>query len=721
MIPKSIKMLLLLFAVLTGLAFPLNVVDAGLLLTIAGTLFYGIARMVGGGLKQVAIIGVKVGAAAWLSHVTLGFANAFLIWAANPNLVEVALQDNRLVQTGWQIVRDFVNLFFILILVAIGIGTALRIRGYEIQKILPRLILVAILINFTPVIVGVVVDASNVVMDFFFAAGGVGGFGELRNLSQAASESAVGGIGKLLGSAYRLGEVLFKAFFVMVFNFTIAFALLTLAFLFIVRHLAIWILVVLSPLAFFCFILPRTQKIWTMWWEQLFKWSFVGIGAMFFLYLAQIMSRESANIISLRPPAEDMALDAGAGNLLMQIFPAMFLLISLFVINSTSAMGASSVIGLTRKGAGWVKGKGKSMALNQLRSSVRQTKETAQREGKRALAPLTQRMDRWSKDVAQTDPDQVQGARQKALYWAKKHVSEKALETTSAVGSKEVEKLVEEFKKLTREQRTLKARSGTDNEKIAAILAKGEKQEGKDLTAQEINSAIQTAGKIDTGAAKKVMAMHPEEANNIWQQKENQILSLQSEESRALLAGNTEEKDKINKQIRRLQKEMKDQGLEVTQADKDAGYDTLEKKIMANMKPQNIANLSEDYITSESAQQIAHDFWKGSQLSAAGRELGRSFVDEFNKATENINQKITTITDPNDPNYVSDEKHNRYQRLNRYLRGNAGQELGFNTIARRPEPPEEEGETPTIHRPPERGHIRTTRRHPPNRENAEEE
>ena len=77
-----------------------------------------------------------------------------------------------LVNTGWTFTRDFANMFFLVALVFIGLSTILRIRDYEAKKALPRLIIIALLLNFTPVIVSFIVDIANVVTYFFFSRTG---------------------------------------------------------------------------------------------------------------------------------------------------------------------------------------------------------------------------------------------------------------------------------------------------------------------------------------------------------------------------------------------------------------------------------------------------------------------------------------------------------------------------------------------------------------------
>src|SRR3989338_10332449 len=63
---------------------------------------------------------------------------------------------------GWGITRDVANIFFIFILLIIAIDTILRLESYGAKQLLPKLIIVALLINFSLVIAFTVVDASNI-------------------------------------------------------------------------------------------------------------------------------------------------------------------------------------------------------------------------------------------------------------------------------------------------------------------------------------------------------------------------------------------------------------------------------------------------------------------------------------------------------------------------------------------------------------------------------
>lgn len=73
------------------------------------------------------------------------------------------------VSDGWTITRDVANLFFIFILLAISIATILRYESYGVKTLLPKLILVALLINFSLPITATIVDASNILAQHFKA------------------------------------------------------------------------------------------------------------------------------------------------------------------------------------------------------------------------------------------------------------------------------------------------------------------------------------------------------------------------------------------------------------------------------------------------------------------------------------------------------------------------------------------------------------------------
>ncbi|TSD04008.1 MAG: Uncharacterized protein Greene071421_374 [Parcubacteria group bacterium Greene0714_21] len=175
------------------------------------------------------------------------------------------------VQNAWTTVRNLTNNFFILILAFIGLATILRLQAYQLQKTLPILLLVALLVNFSGVLVGLVTDVGNIITNNFLdlAAGAKWSAADIPSLS--AETSSIG-----------LNIVKIIYYFISSFIFAgvmIAFGL---------RTIVLWTLAIVSPLAFAAYILPATRRFFTDWWKQLIQWSLFGIPLSFFLYLASL-------------------------------------------------------------------------------------------------------------------------------------------------------------------------------------------------------------------------------------------------------------------------------------------------------------------------------------------------------------------------------------------------------------------------------------------------
>lgn len=268
-------------------------------------------------------------------------AEWLLRFVLSPDFISVPYTTNAFVELGWSLTRDFVNMFFIIILVIIGLGTALRLGEYQWQKTLPRLILIALLINFSPVILGLIIDASNIIMNFF-----VSGISSENILSSQYDLYT----SRMFSITEEPGwlEILLMPFVFIISNFITGVIYLAFAALFVMRYVALWMLIILSPLAFICYILPNTKGIWNMWWNQFTQWCIIGISAAFFLYLSdQLLYYFLTNPGMMANP------DREGWGLLDAIVPywviLAFLIFGLFSALSTSAIGAGGIISFAQR------------------------------------------------------------------------------------------------------------------------------------------------------------------------------------------------------------------------------------------------------------------------------------------------------------------------------------------------------------------------------------
>lgn len=292
----------------------------------------------------IALITIILQVLLLVAQISLDIAVWLLIRVTHPDFISLSYTNpagNPLLATGWALVRNLTNMGFVISFAFIGLATALRIKEYQAQKTLLPLILMALLVNFTPVILGVIVDASNILMNFLL--GEVASFQFIADMWGAQKNIILGQLKALIGDTINYGP-LAATITLIIFAGTTSFIILLYILLFLFRYVAIWILVILSPLAFFSYVLPVTRKIWSQWWNQFLQWCFIGVSMAFFLYLSNhlLAAATQGKITSVLPSSEE------AGGLIETLLPygmiIALLIYGLLISLSTSATGASYAI-----------------------------------------------------------------------------------------------------------------------------------------------------------------------------------------------------------------------------------------------------------------------------------------------------------------------------------------------------------------------------------------
>lgn len=189
---------------------------------------------------------------------------------------------------GWVVVRDVVNMFFIVILLAIAFGTVFRVEEYQYKKLLSKLLIMAVLVNFSKSIAGFFIDFAQVVMITF-----VNGF------KDAAAGNFINGFrikemfefAKLDSNPKEL-QVTSSDFF-----FAAALALITMTIativvgvyvvVFTLRIVILWLLIIISPIAYILQAFPGDAKKYaSQWWDYFGKYVSSGPILAFFLWLS---------------------------------------------------------------------------------------------------------------------------------------------------------------------------------------------------------------------------------------------------------------------------------------------------------------------------------------------------------------------------------------------------------------------------------------------------
>jgi|GEM_PF-586927 len=190
--------------------------------------------------------------------------------------------DSTAVVQGWVIVRDVCNMFFVVILLIIAFGTILHLENYSYKKWLPKLILMAVLINFSKTICGLLIDVAQVPMlTFVNAFKDVGGANMteilgIKEIVTFAKDNNQSDFWIIIG-AYVLG------FIYMVISIIV---IVTMIAMLTMRLVMIWIYVVLSPFAYLLSAFPGGSKYASQWWDEFIKNLIVGPVLAFFIWLS---------------------------------------------------------------------------------------------------------------------------------------------------------------------------------------------------------------------------------------------------------------------------------------------------------------------------------------------------------------------------------------------------------------------------------------------------
>lgn len=198
------------------------------------------------------------------------------------------------VNEGWVVVRDTTNMFFIIILLLTAFATVIGRDEFHYSKILPKLLLQAVLINFSKTLILLAVDFSQVVMLTFvnaFAQSAAGNFVYALGLDKMMQLGAnISGI--------DVGKIIIAYFLAISFMIIALGVTIILTGYLIYRIVALWVTIIIAPLAFFATAVPDKFKasigaIGQEYWKRLTNLLTAGPVIAFFLWLTLAVTQKS--------------------------------------------------------------------------------------------------------------------------------------------------------------------------------------------------------------------------------------------------------------------------------------------------------------------------------------------------------------------------------------------------------------------------------------------
>jgi hypothetical protein len=289
-----------------------------------------------------------------------------IVWAIDYG---TKVMDLPAVTAGFQVTLSLVNLILVMALIIIAFQIILDYHSGSAKEKIPKIIIAAVLINFSLLIAGFLLDISNVFTLFFLKGVSSGAIyntldpNQFQTLGLSLSNGATGvtaSIGIVVG---QLFGILFTGIILIILIAVFATAL--------VRILYVAVLLLLMPLTWGFWVFPGLSSHTGEWWSNFLKWGVTVMPTMtFFIYIAlatTAKTRESVIGPVLGSKSETVFFDA-----LLQILILGGLMIAgLKTANGAGGITSSAAIGAAGKVGGWVaKRKFAQSAAGRLSSTI---------------------------------------------------------------------------------------------------------------------------------------------------------------------------------------------------------------------------------------------------------------------------------------------------------------------------------------------------------------
>ncbi len=298
----------------------------------------------------------------WLSGVMLNMSIKFMVVDMGA-MVSDSGNLGFAVNNLWLVVRDTMNLLFIFGLVYVGINTILHSNDSSTRKSLVNIIGAALLINFSLLIVKVIIDFSNTIavqiynrfllMDSALTTGGQLNIGDYLYSGVSGAFADAMGISSLTGSfelikSQSFSSALILSFLAMIFLTVLAIVFAAGSFMLVARMISLIIYMIFSPVMFLGWILPNFAGYSKGWMNGFLKKAFFAPAYLFMLYLSYI----SVLYFSAGGrPVDGYVWNMFGGEtvtVLFFVFATGMLIASIIVAQKASIAGAGTTMGLLK-------------------------------------------------------------------------------------------------------------------------------------------------------------------------------------------------------------------------------------------------------------------------------------------------------------------------------------------------------------------------------------
>jgi len=261
------------------------------------------------------------------------------------------------VESAWGVMRTLANVVFVIAFLVIIFSqlTSTGISNYGVKKLLPRLIIAAILVNLSLFICQIAVDISNILgysLKTLFDTLGNEVLLPRPSEDPTGVDTALTGLGwATLIASLLVGGITLALSISGPVILAAVLALLLIALILVARIALITTLTIISPLAFVAFLLPNTEQ-WFKKWYKMFIALLMVFPIIAVVFGASALVAEVINETAIPRDASGQP-NGDPTNLLMQVIAMGVATVPLFLVPSLLKNSMSAAGSIGDKLSGW--------------------------------------------------------------------------------------------------------------------------------------------------------------------------------------------------------------------------------------------------------------------------------------------------------------------------------------------------------------------------------
>lgn len=350
----------------------------------------------------------------WLTALIYKIFAFFIVPVLNALLKVRPYQDAfvNIIYPGWLILRNMANIFFIISLLVVGLrilfqqSAAATARGF-----IMRLIIMALLVNFSLVIAQGIVGIADTVQSQFMPQNTriIEALGQKLMVEPIQSfRSAVTGPDKTIEQDVTISDTA-KPIILLVLAIAAFFSFVAIAAFLAIRLVALLVLYMVSPIAYVGYVMDDTKKYAGQWWSEFIKYAFLTPILVFFLNIAALVattfSSKTGDVINIDAGLSGDLVSGGL-TIATHFIVLLFIFAGMKYAQSSGTIGSKAIVDYAKKGfdalttrpAKWAAGAAGDLAKNAAKEQY------ARRIKDGLLDPLAWR-DAYKKRVADATKD----------------------------------------------------------------------------------------------------------------------------------------------------------------------------------------------------------------------------------------------------------------------------------------------------------------------------